>query len=246
MLHFHGGGYVVGSAQSSEEYASRLAATLSTQCIAVDYRLAPEHPYPAALDDAVDAYRALVASGVPASRIILSGESSGAGLAIALAMAIRNAGDAMPAGIIGICPFADLTLSGPSVKQFDGKDPAANRDTLTFWGASYFQRHDPHDPMVSPLFGDFRGLPPMFLAASEGEVLFSDTIRVAERATSAGVAVTMKNVTDSVHVFVVFPFLPETVATLGEIQKWSATLPGASTSTKQSSKEAAKRLAHAA
>ncbi len=246
VLHFHGGGYVVGSAKSSEEYASRLAATLAAQCITVDYRLAPEHPYPAALDDAVDSYRALVASGVPASKIILSGESSGAGLAIALAMAIRNAGDALPAGIIAICPFADLTLSGPSVKQFDGKDPAANRDTLTFWGASYFQRHDPHDPMVSPLFGDFRGLPPMFLAASEGEVLFSDTIRVAERATAAGVAVTMKNVTDSVHVFVVFPFLPETATTLGEINKWSATLPGARGSSQEPSKETAERLAHAA
>ena len=161
-------------------------------------------------------------------------------------MAIRNAGDEVPAGIIAICPFADLTLKGPSVRQFDGKDPAANRDTLTFWGASYFQRHDPHDPMVSPIFGDFRGLPPMFLAASEGEVLFNDTTRVAERAAAAGVEVTMKNVTDSVHVFVVFPFLPETASTLAEIKKWSLTLGSAEAISNEASRETPRRVFQAA
>lgn len=222
ILHFHGGGYMIGSARGSVEYASRLASSLSGECYSVDYRLAPEHPYPAAIDDAIAAYRGLLAKGVPASSIFLSGESSGGGLAIALAMAIRTAGDPRPAGVIAVCPFTDLTLSGPSVQEYSGDDPAANRDLLTYMAASYFQGHEPTDPMVSPLFGDFRGLPPMFLTATEGEVLLSDTTRFAERAQQAGVDVTVRLVKDSVHVFTLFAFLPEAQNTMKLIEDWAS------------------------
>lgn len=221
VLHFHGGGYVLGSASGSLEYAGRLAEAVSGDCITVDYRLAPEHPYPAAIDDAVDAYRGLLDSGVPASSIILSGESSGGGLALALALVLKTAGDPLPAGIIGVCPFVDLTLRGPSVAEFSGDDPAANRDVLAYLGASYFQGHEPTDPLVSPLYGDLSGLPAMFLTASEGEVLLSDTVRLAERAKQAGVNVTTRIVEDSVHVYTIFPFLPETVSTLQAIGTWA-------------------------
>jgi salicylate hydroxylase len=221
VLHFHGGGYVLGSAAGSLEYAGRLAGTIGGSCVTVDYRLAPDHPYPAAIDDAVDAYRGLLDSGVPASSIILSGESSGGGLALALALVLKTAGDPLPAGIIGVCPFVDLTLRGPSVAEFSGDDPAANRDVLAYLGASYFQGHEPTDPLVSPLYGDLSGLPPMFLTASEGEVLLSDTVRLAERAKQAGVNVTTRIVEDSVHVYTIFPFLPETVSTLQEIKTWA-------------------------
>jgi salicylate hydroxylase len=221
ILHFHGGGYMIGSARGSAEYASRLASTLRGQCYSVDYRLAPEHPYPAAIDDAIDAYRGLLGLGVPASSIILSGESSGAGLAIALAMAIRTAADPQPAGIAAVCPFADLTLSGPTVREHSGDDPAANRDLLTFMAASYFQGHEPSDPMISPLFGDFRNLPPIFLTATEGEVLFSDTTRMAEQARQAGVDVTVRLVKDSVHVFPLFSFLPEAEGVMAAMAEWA-------------------------
>lgn len=220
VLHFHGGGYVLGSARGSLEYAHRLAEAVGGTSIAVDYRLAPDHPYPAAIDDALDAYRGLVNSGVPASSIILSGESSGGGLALALALALKTAGTPLPAGIIGVCPFVDLTLRGPSVSQFAGDDPAANRDMLTYLGASYFQGHEPTDPMVSPLYGDLAGLPPLFLTASEGEVLLSDTTRLIERAQKAGVDVTSRIVDDSVHVYTIFPFLPETASTMKAIGEW--------------------------
>lgn len=220
VLHFHGGGYVLGSANGSLEYAGRLAETVGGSCVTVDYRLAPEHPYPAAVDDAVDAYRGLLDSGVPASSIILSGESSGGGLALALALVLKTAGDPMPAGIIGVCPFVDLTLRGPTVAEFTGDDPAANRDVLAYLGASYFQGHEPTDPLVSPLYGDLSGLPPMFLTASEGEVLLSDTTRFAQRAKQAGVDVTTRIVEDSVHVYTIFPFLPETISTLQAIGTW--------------------------
>jgi salicylate hydroxylase len=221
VLHFHGGGYLIGSAKSSLEYASRLATAVGGTCYTVDYRLAPENPYPAAVDDAVAAYRALLARGVPASSILVSGESSGGGLALALVLALRNAGDPLPAAIFVAAPFADLTLSGPSVRAFNGEDPAANRDLLTFMGASYFQGHEPTDPLVSPLFGDLTGLPPLFLTASQGEVLLSDTTRLADRAKKAGVDVTLRLVEDSVHVYPIFPFLPETKATMEEVAGWA-------------------------
>jgi salicylate hydroxylase len=120
-----------------------------------------------------------------------------------------------------VAPFADLTLSGPTAKAFNGDDPAANRDLLTFMGASYFQGHEPTDPLVSPLFGDFSGLPPLFVTATQGEVLLSDTTRLAERAQKAGVDVTLRLVEDSVHVYTIFPFLPETKSTMEEVAVWA-------------------------
>src|SRR6266851_8606121 len=221
VLHFHGGGYLIGSAKGSLEYASRLATAVDGVCYTVDYRLAPEHPYPAAIDAAVAAYRALLGRGIPASSILLSGESAGGGLAVALALALRTAGDPLPACILAVAPFADLTLSGESVRAFNGDDPAANRDLLTFMGASYFQGHEPTDPLVSPLFGDLAGLPPLFVTASQGEVLLSDTTRLAERAQKAGVDVTLRLVEDSVHVYPIFPFLPETKSTMQEVAAWA-------------------------
>jgi len=221
ILHFHGGGYLLGSADSSLEYAHRLAENLNGECITVDYRLGPEHPYPAALDDATTAYRSLLNSGVPASSILLSGESSGGGLAIALALVIKMAGDAMPAGIISVCPYADLTVSGPTVAEFAETDAAANPDVLRLMAESYFQGHEPRDPLVSPVFADLSGLPPIFLTAAANEVLLSDTTRLAESASSAGTSVKLRIVEDSVHVYPLFPFLPETREVMAEIKEWA-------------------------
>lgn len=220
VLHFHGGAYVIGSATASVEYAGRLADAVDGYCITVEYRLAPEHPYPAAIDDAVNAYRGLLESGVPATNIFLSGESSGGGLAVALAIALRHAGLPRPAGILAACPFADLTLSAESLTKFHGDDPAANRDMLSYLAASYFQGHEPTDPLVSPVFGDLYDLPPMLLTAATNEVLFNDTTRLAARAKAAGVDVTVKLVDDSVHVFPVFSFLPEARETLDQFSTW--------------------------
>ncbi|WP_179402084.1 alpha/beta hydrolase fold domain-containing protein [Burkholderia guangdongensis] len=224
VLHFHGGGYVLGSAKSSVEYASRLSRALNGPCYTVDYRLAPEHPYPAAIDDAFGAYRGLLASGVDPSTLFLSGESSGGGLALALAAALRRAGLPLPAGVIAICALTDLTLGGASVLANSGDDPAANRETLSNLVASYFQGHEPTDPMVSPLFANLADLPPVFLSAVHGEVLESDATRFAESAKAAGVDVQLRMVSDSVHVFTLFPFLPEAAETLEEIGQWSRKL----------------------
>ncbi|AGW95655.1 alpha/beta hydrolase [Ralstonia pickettii DTP0602] len=221
VLHFHGGAYVLGSARSSLEYAHRLSRAAGGDCYSVDYRLAPEHPYPAAIDDAMQAYRGLLSAGVSAEQIVLSGESAGGGLALALATAIRGAGLPAPAGVFAVCPFTDLTLSGPTVNEFSGSDPAAHRDTLSLLGASYFQAHEPTDPLVSPLFGSTEGLPPLFLAAAKDEVLLSDTTRLAEKAKASGVDTTLRLIEDSVHVFTLFPFLPEAKQTLEEFGSWA-------------------------
>jgi salicylate hydroxylase len=136
-------------------------------------------------------------------------------------LALRTAGDPLPAGILAVAPFTDLTVSGASVRAFNGDDPAANRDLLTFMGASYFQGHEPTDPLVSPLFGDLTDLPSLFLTATQGECLLDDTTRLAERAEKAGVDVTLRLVEDSVHVYTIFPFLPETRATMEEVAVWA-------------------------
>ena len=172
VLHFHGGGYLIGSAKGSLEYASRLAAAVDGTCYTVDYRLAPEHPYPAAIDDAV--MRLSRAAGARHSRKLDPRLRRVRPAAVSrwrwcwrcATPAIR-----LPAAIFAVAPFTDLTLSGPSVRAFNGNDPAANRDLLTFMGASYFQGHEPTDPLVSPLFGDLAGLPPLFVTATQGEVL---------------------------------------------------------------------------
>ena len=222
VLHFHGGGYLIGSAKGSLEYASRLAAAVEGTCYTVDYRLAPEHPYPAAIDDAVMAYRALLARGIPASSILVSGEfgrrrscgRAGAGVAqCRRALAGRD--------LCGRARSPTSRCRGRVCKAFNGDDPAANRDLLTFMGASYFQGHEPTDPLVSPLFGDLAGLPPLFVTATQGEVLLSDTTRLAERAEKAGVDVTLRVVEDSVHVYTIFPFLPETRSTMEEVAAWA-------------------------
>ena len=221
VLHFHGGAYVIGSAESSVEYAGRLAAAVEGTCYSVDYRLAPENPYPAAVDDALNAFRGLLRAGVPSASVFLSGESSGGGLAAALAISIRNAGLDSPAGIFAACPFADLSLNSPSLEAFHGDDPAANRDMLSYLAASYFQGHEPTDQLVSPIYGDLRGLPPMLITAGTNEVLFNDATRLADRARAAGVDVELKLVDDTVHVFPVFAFLPEAIEALELFAAWA-------------------------
>lgn len=224
LLHFHGGGYVMGSACGSLDLISRLAQAIGGRAISVAYRLAPEHAFPAALDDALVTYRALVASGVPSQQIILSGESSGGGLAIATVLALAKAGAALPAGVIALSPFADLTLTSPTINRYSGDDPAANRINLTTFAGCYFQAHDPEDPRVSPVYGDFAGFPPLFIAAASEEVLIGDAMKLAERAREAGADVTLELVDDSVHVFPLFAFLPETEEVLRKIAAFAARL----------------------
>jgi salicylate hydroxylase len=211
VLHLHGGGYVMGSAELSAPLAGRLAAAAGGWSLVPDYRLAPEHPFPAAPHDALAAYRWL-ARQYPRAPVIVSGECAGGGLALSLALALRDAGDPdvpMPAGIHVVSPLCDLALSPEELGPAADTDPWFSRIALIQLAACYIQDADPARALVSPARGDLSGLPPLLIQAAAPEALFPSAERLAARASGAGVPVTFSPVADSVHSFILFDFLPE-------------------------------------
>ncbi len=216
VLHLHGGGFVMGSARASVGLTGRLAEALGGWGLTVDYRLAPEHPYPAALDDCLVAYRWL-AREHPGSAVVLSGECAGAGLAVSLALALRERGEPLPAALHLVSPFCDLTIGSESAAANAKTDPWLSREFLLTLAASYLGEADPTAPLLSPLFADLHGLPPILIHAASGEVLADDARRLARAAEAAGVEVTLRMVDDSVHSFVLFDFLPESRVALDDL-----------------------------
>ena len=201
ILYFHGGVYVIGSAAASVPLVADLARRTATKAITVDYRLAPENPYPAALQDAHAAYEGLLQQGVDPGRIALAGESAGAGLAVATLLALRDAGKALPSSAFLMSPYADLTLSGESVVDKEALDPLLSPDGLRRRVTDYVADADASDPYISPVHGDLAGLPPMLIQVGSHEILLSDAIRLAARAATADVAVTLDVVPGVPHVF---------------------------------------------
>jgi salicylate hydroxylase len=223
VLHLHGGGYVLGSAQLAAPLAARLAGAAGGWSLVPDYRLAPEHPFPAALEDALAAYRWLVAE-YPAAPVYVSGECAGGGLAVSLAVALRDAGEQLPAGIHVVSPFCDFTVSeeGPDPARQSGQsDPWLDRVFLLQLAACYVQDAEPEHPLLSPLHADLRGLPPLLIHAAAAEALSGQAERLALRARDAGVPVTFRAVEDSVHSFVLFDFLPETRHALADFASFA-------------------------
>lgn len=218
VLHLHGGGFAFGSARCSVEYGERLSRAIAGRCLALEYRLAPENPFPAALDDAVGAYRWLLQEGYAADQIYLSGESAGAGLALSTAIAIRDEGLPRPAGIFVLSPFVDCSLESPSIDALEGKDPIIDRDILTYMATGYFQSYSAKDPRISPVYADLTKLPPMLIQASRREVLVDDAVRFAERARSAGNEVTLSLYEERLHIFSLFPSLASSAQAILEIK----------------------------
>jgi salicylate hydroxylase len=226
VLHLHGGGYVMGSAGLSAPLAGRLAEAAGGWSLVPDYRLAPEHPFPAALDDVLAAYRWL-AREYPQAPILVSGECAGGGLALSLALALRDSGGPparMPAGIHVVSPFCDLAPSAEHLSPAADTDPWFNRIALIQLAACYIHDNDPGQGLVSPLRADLSGLPPLLIQAAEPEALFSAAERLAARASGAGVAVTFSPVADSVHSFILFDFLPEADRALTEFTAFAASV----------------------
>lgn len=204
ILYFHGGAYALGSAAAAGRLASELARRARTRAISVDYSLAPEHPYPAAVHDAVAAYQALVDAGTPAETIVLAGESSGGGLALAAALEIVSNGLPHPAAIYVISPWADLTTSGTSMTSKATVDPAVTPDGLRRRARDYAAGHELADGRLSPVFADLGGLPPLMIQAGGNEVLLDDATRLAARAAADGVEVALEVTPDVPHVFAGF------------------------------------------
>jgi acetyl esterase/lipase len=192
ILYFHGGAYAVGTAASSVGLASDLARHAGARLVSVDYRLAPEHPYPAALEDAVAAYRGLLASGMSPSAIAFAGESAGAGLVAATLVALKRAGLPLPSAAVMMSPWVDLTLSGDSMNEKAALDPALTPDGLRRRASDYVAAGDPADGLLSPIFADLTGLPPLLVQAGSHEILLDDATRLAARAAAADVAVTLQ------------------------------------------------------
>ncbi|KAA9155856.1 alpha/beta hydrolase [Microbacterium lushaniae] len=204
ILYFHGGAYTIGAAELSAGLASELARRSGTQVVSVEYALAPESPYPAAVEDAVAAYRGLRERGVPARDIVLAGESAGGGLALAAAMAIRSAGMDAPAGIYVASPWVDLTLSGRSATTKAAVDPSVTAEGLARRARDYASEADLRDALISPVFGDFSGLPPLLVQVGGNEVLLDDATRLAARAAAHQVSVRLEVTPGVPHVFVAF------------------------------------------
>jgi epsilon-lactone hydrolase len=201
ILYFHGGVYVIGSAGASVPLVADLARRTGAKVITVDYRLAPEHPYPAAVDDARTAYQGLLSHGVDPSNIAISGESAGGGLAVALLLATRDTDTPMPSSAYLMSPYADLTLSGNTIIDKQHVDPLFTEEVLRRRVGDYVAGGNPSDPLISPVFGDLSGLPPMLIQVGSHEILLSDAIRLAGRAAEADVAIALEVTPGVPHVF---------------------------------------------
>jgi monoterpene epsilon-lactone hydrolase len=201
VLYFHGGVYVIGDAFLAADLASQVGRRVRAKVISVDYRLAPEHPYPAAVDDALAAYEALLRSGVDASNIVFAGESAGGGLAVATLINARDHGSLLPAAAFVMSPMTDLTLAGTTMETRREADPLFTRELLQERVNDYTAGQDAALPLMSPIFADLAGLPPLIIQAGTHEVLLDDAVRLAERAVAADVEVILDITPGVPHVF---------------------------------------------
>jgi acetyl esterase/lipase len=229
VLYFHGGVYALGDAFSAAGLASQVGRRTLAKVISVDYRLAPEDPYPAAVEDALAAYEALLRSGTAPSDIAFAGESAGGGLAIATLVNARDHGLPRPAAAFVMSPYADLTLSGATMETKRAADPLLSRENLQARVTDYTSGHDAALGLISPIFADLTGLPPLIIQAGTHEVLLDDAVRLAQQAATADVQVTLDITPGVPHVFqAYYPILDEATAALDRAgQLLSAHLAGA-------------------
>jgi epsilon-lactone hydrolase len=229
VLYFHGGVYAMGDAFLAADLASQVGRRTDAKVISVDYRLAPEHPYPAAVDDALAAYEALLENGIAPSDIALAGESAGGGLAIATLVNARDHGLPLPTAAFVMSPYADLTLAGTSIETKHEVDPLLSREALQARIPDYTSGQDAALGLISPVFADLSGLPPLIVQVGSHEVLLDDAVRLARQAASADVEVTLDVTPQVPHVFqAYYPILDEAAAALDRAGRLlSAHLAGA-------------------
>jgi len=222
VLYLHGGGYCIGSLSTHRNLAGRLALARGGPVVTLDYRLAPEHPFPAAVDDAVAAYRELLDGDTPATSIAIAGDSAGGGLTVATLLALRAAGLPQPAAAACLSPWTDLTQSGATYLSRAEADPLITRAGLDAMAGAYLDGHPADDPLASPLFADLTGLPPLVVHVGDAEMLLDDAVRLSDHAVTAGVDLTLRVWDDMIHVFQAFPpeLLPESDASIAAIAEF--------------------------
>jgi acetyl esterase/lipase len=215
ILYLHGGAYAVGSVKVHREFLARLAIACQMKVLAIDYRLAPEHPFPAALQDALAAYQCLISQGYDPSSIVIAGDSAGGGLAIAMLISLRYDGLPLPACAVCLSPWLNLSHTGE--KSNNNKDPFLNPALLSLYARYYVGAGDATNPLVSPSFADIRGLPPLLIQVGTNEILLEEIQQFCEKARQAKVEVSLDCWQGMFHVFQIIPILPETKRSLEKI-----------------------------
>jgi acetyl esterase/lipase len=203
LIYCHGGGYVMGSLKLGRALASHLSAASGCEVISVGYRQAPEHPFPAALNDVLNVFHRLVGDGLLPSNIILAGDSAGGGLMVAAAVALRDDRKPLPAGILVMSPWVDLTMRANSVAQYAHRDTVGPAQGLVL-AKLYLGEADPRNPLASPVFADLAGLPPLHVTVGGAEALYDDAMALTENARASGVDATAEIYAEMPHNFVVF------------------------------------------
>jgi epsilon-lactone hydrolase len=210
VLYIHGGAFVLCSPRGYRPLGARIAKATRARTFLVDYRLAPENPFPAAIQDCADAYRGILAQGVAPSSIIIAGDSAGGNLVVATLLSLRDAGVPLPAGGVCISPWVDLECVGETMKSKADMDPLCAYDSMIAQAALYLNGHGARDPLASPIHADLRGLPPLLIQVGSEETLLDDSKRLARRAEESGVAVRLEIFDGMPHVWHVFAsYLPE-------------------------------------
>ena len=218
VLYLHGGGYLFGSARTHRVMLAHLARAAKARVLALDYRLAPEIPFPAPVEDSVSAYQWLLSQGVSPRKIVFGGDSAGGGLVVAAMVALRSVGEPMPAAGVCISPWADMEATGQSFTTNAENDPSVSRERILKIAGVYLDGKDPRAPLASPIHADLTGLPPLLLQVGGIEVLLDDSTALKSRAKEAGVSVEMEVWDDMPHVWHHFaPILPEARKAIGKI-----------------------------
>ena len=218
LLYLHGGGFVYGLTPQHLQMGAYLAQEMALRVLMVDYRTAPDHPFPAALDDCVTAYRWLLDQGVPAQNIVVAGDSAGGNLTITMLMKLRDSGNSLPAAAACLSPVADFT---PRENPREGfTDPLLSPKASEFYHQAYVGSNNTQNPLISPVYGDLRGLPPLLVHAGEDEILRDDAVRITDLARSAGVDVRLNIYPRMWHVWQLNLTLPQAVDSLDEIAQF--------------------------
>jgi acetyl esterase/lipase len=220
IIHFHGGGYTSGSIESHKSLAFEISKESQASVLLPEYRLAPEYPFPAALDDAVTVYKAILEQGIKPGNIIISGDSAGGGLALATVLSLRKSRIPLPSGIICLSPWTDLTCSGGTYISKLEADPFLVPEVLVKSSALYCGKNKSSNPFISPLFSDMHDFPPMLIHVGSEEILLDDSLRLAKEAKKAGVKVTIKVWPGMWHVWHIFG-VPESSEALKAIGKFA-------------------------
>ena len=216
VLYLHGGAYVMGSRNTHRGLAARIARSARARVLLADYRLAPENPFPAAVDDAVACWRWLLKQGHEPDGTAIAGDSAGGGLALATLLSLKDSGDALPACAVALSPWTDLEGSGPTARKGAVDDPMLTPEGLVASGLQY-AGENLRNPLASPLHGDLGGLPPLLLQVGTREILLSDSTRFADRARACGVDVTLEVEEGLIHVWQMFAGVPEADSAIGRV-----------------------------